>query len=250
MASGKKKKGKMPFLNKLLIIVSVMLVLVIGLVIVYFMNQITEVAVEGNSYYTKEQIEEIIIDGELERNAWYLYAKYNYFDTPQIPFVDKIEVEVTGRGSVRITVYEKAAIAYVEYLGSFMYFDKDGIVVESTAEQRTDIPKIIGLEFDSIVLHEKLPVEKAEVFDYILNLTKELKKNDIMPDKIQFNDEMEATLHFDKARVFLGKDENQNEKITRLKSVIEQLKGKSGVLHMEEVDEEHKNLIFKTDGES
>lgn len=239
----------MSVLSKILILICILLVLVIALAVIYFMNHITEAQVEGNSFYSEEEVKNLVMDGELEHNAWYLYAKYNYAEPPVIPFIDKIEVEVTGRGKVKIHVYEKSIIGCVEYLGSYMYFDKDGVVVESSAQEMPDIPKVIGLEFDTITLYEKLPVKKDEVFSYTLNLTKELKKNGIMPDKIQFSEEMEATLHFGEAKVFLGKDENQNEKITTLKSVVSQLEGKSGTLHMEEVDEENKNIIFKTDNQ-
>lgn len=249
MAARKKKENQSSGLKKILIVLCILLVLAIALIVIYITNQIVEVQVEGNEFYTDEEIQELMIDGELERNAWYLYWKYNYSEPPEIPFVDTIEVEVTGRGKVKVQVYEKSIIGYVEYLGSYMYFDKDGTVVESSQEEVGEVPKIIGLSFDSIALYEKLPVEKDEVFDFILNLTKELRKNEIYPDKLQFNEQMEATLHFGQARVYLGKDENQNEKITRLKSVIGQLEGKSGVLHMEEVDEDNKSIIFEKDAE-
>ena len=52
-----------------------------------------------------------------------------------------------------------------------MYFDKDGIVVE-TSEQRTPgIPQVAGLQFGYVVMNEKLPVENEEVFEDILDIT-------------------------------------------------------------------------------
>lgn len=242
------QKGEHSSVGKIVLsILFVFVVLVVCLGVAYFMNHITNVQIEGNSFYTEEEIQEMIMDGELEHNALYLYWKYNYSELPSIPFIDKIEVELVKRGSVKIRVYEKSIVGYVEYLGSCMYFDKDGTVVESSAQVMEAVPKIIGLQFDRIALYEKLPVEKDEVFKYILNLTKELKKNEILPDKIQFNDELEATLYFGQAEVLLGRDENQNEKITRLKALIPELEGKNGTLHMEEVDEDNKNIIFRND---
>lgn len=239
------KKKKSSGLKKFVIILFVLFFLVAGFAVAYFMNHITKMEITGNSFYTEEEIEEMIFDGDLQYNAWYLYWKYHYATPPQFPFIDKIEIELKGRGDVKIRVYEKSIVGYVDYLGTYMYFDKDGTVVESSTEIMEGIPRITGLQFDAIVLSEKLPVEKEKVFQYILNLTKELKKNEILPDKIYFNDAMEATLYFDKARVALGTDDNQNEKIARLKSIIPELSGKTGVLHMEEVNEENKNIIFE-----
>lgn len=39
-----------------------------------------------------------------------------------------------------------------------MYFDKDGIVVETSNRQDMSVPLIDGLEFDSVVLYSLLPV--------------------------------------------------------------------------------------------
>lgn len=245
MASRVNKKEKPSVMKKLFIFLCILLTLAILAVLAFFMNYITNVKIDGNHFYTEDEVKHLVINGELEGNAWYLYWKYHYGEPPVIPFIDKVEVELAGRGSVKIHIYEKSIVGYVEYLGSYMYFDKDGTVVESSAVVMEGVPKITGLRFDSIQLYEKLPVEKEEVFQYILNLTKELKKNNISPDKIQFNTELEAALYFGQAQVLLGKDEQQNEKITRLKALLSEIEGKAGVLYMEEVDEDNKNIVFR-----
>lgn len=243
----KDKKDTSSVWKKLVVIVWIFIVIAVVLCIAYFMNHITSVEIDGNSFYTEEEIKEMVISSELEQNAWYLYWEYHYSDAPEFPFIDKIEVELAGRGKVKLHIYEKSIVGYVEYLGNCMYFDKDGTVVESSVKAMEGVPKITGLQFDSIVLYKKLPVEKQDIFSYILTLTKELKKNEIVPDKIQFNEELEATLYFGQAKVALGIDENQNEKIARLKSLLPQLEGKSGILHMEEVEEDDKTIVFKQD---
>lgn len=241
----KEKKKRVSIWKKMSVILCVLAVIAGILCIAYYMNHITSVEIDGNSFYTDEEIKEMVLGSDLEQNAWYLYCEYNYFNPPAFPFIDKIEVELNGRGKVKLHIYEKSIVGYVEYLGNCMYFDKDGTVVESSAKAMKGVPKITGLQFDSIVLYQKLPVEKQDVFTYILTLTKELKKNEVVPDKIQFNKELEATLYFGQARVALGKDDNQNEKIARLKSLLPQLEGKSGILHMEEVEEDEKTIVFK-----
>ena len=42
-----------------------------------------------------------------------------------VPFVEKMDVSVVDPHTIKIEVYEKALAGYVEYLGHYMYFDKD-----------------------------------------------------------------------------------------------------------------------------
>ena len=42
----------------------------------------------------------------------------------KIPFVDSVEVSMESPSHIKIRVYEKTLIGYVEYMGSNLYFDK------------------------------------------------------------------------------------------------------------------------------
>jgi len=205
---------------------------------------IEEVVVEGNEYYTDEEIRNLIIDDIYTSNS--LYLRWKYASTPvDIPFISAIEVEMESSHKVKIIVYEKSLVGYIQYLGSNMYFDKDGIIVESTSEVIEDTPLIIGLKFEEIQLYEKLPVKDEAVFNTIVNLTRMLKKSDITPDKIYFNNQLEITLYYQEAKVLLGKDTNLEQKVSKLPSLFPKLEGKSGTLHMENYTEDTKNITFE-----
>lgn len=64
------------------------------------------------------------------------------------------------------------------YLGQDVYFDKDGIVVESSTQELEGIPQISGVTFDSLAIHQPLSVEDPTIFDTILSITKLLTKYD------------------------------------------------------------------------
>ena len=142
-------------------------------------------------------------------------------------------------------MYEKGIIGMVEYLDNYMYFDKNGIVVESSKKKINDIPEITGLNFNNLALNEQLPVKDTDVFDSILALTQMLKKNDIRPDKINYNKSLEIALTFGDAKVLLGTDDSIAEKVMRLKYLMEDLFGRKGVLHMENFNEDTKNITFE-----
>ena len=48
--------------------------------------------------------------------------------------MQRYDIDFDGPFAVSITVYEKNVVGYVDYMSSHMYFDKDGIIVESSSE--------------------------------------------------------------------------------------------------------------------
>ena len=149
--------------------------------------------------------------------------------------------------AVKIEVYEKTLAGYVEHLERYMYFDKDGIVVESSKEKTPGIPMVTGLSFDHVILYEPLPVEDEGIFKDILSITQLVNKYDLSVDRIYFGSDDSLTLYFEGIKAALGTGENLDEKVMRLQDVLPSLKGKTGTLKMENYTEETKNISFEPD---
>ena len=128
-----------------------------------------------------------------------------------------------------------------------MYFDKDGIVVETSKQQVLNVPLVDGLGFDSVVLYNPLPVEDEKVFNTILDLSQNLQKYDLAVDKIHFNDDLSIVLYIGNVRVNFGKGEYLSEKLHELKQMEGELVGLSGVLEMENYTEGSEYITFKKD---
>ena len=124
---------------------------------------------------------------------------------------------------------------------------KQDISLKEKVNYGTKENPITGLHFDYVRLYEKLPVEKEEVFQQILNLTQLLGKYEINADKIYFDHDMNVTLYFGQARVQIGGAENIDEKIMQLSVMVPAIEGKSGVLDMSDFDENTKSLTFEPD---
>ena len=231
-------------LKVLLAVVIVMAVLCGGLVFLWYNYSITQVTVSGNSHYTDEEIKDMVFTGPYSYNSIVLSLMYRNKSIEDIPFIEKMDVDILDSNSVRINVFEKAVAGYVEYLGHYMYFDKDGIVVESSNRIMEGIPFVTGLSYDHIVLHKPLPVKKSSVFLTILNITQLLGKYDIETDRIAFDSDGDITLYFGSARVSLGTDDFIDEKINEMHLLLPQLKGYSGTLHMENYVGEDVNFSF------
>ena len=55
------------------------------------------------------------------------------------------------------------------------------------------------------------------------------------------------TLHYGNVRIALGKDENLEDKMTRVAGILPKLNGESGVLHLEGFTNDTQNIIFERD---
>ena len=209
--------------------------------------KIRDIEVTGNSFYSSQEIIDKVVIDNYTSNSLFLYLKYQYMDTEEIPFVDKIEVSLVSPGRVKLRVYEKSIVGYVSYMGANLYFDKDGIVVESSSEVTEGIPCISGLKFDSLVLYQKLNVADDSVFERILNITQLVKKYELSPDRIEFGNNQALTLYFEEMRVALGNSGSLDEKVGRLHELYPDLEGRTGVLRMENYTEDSKFISFERD---
>lgn len=239
--------GKKGLMVKCGLVALVMLLITGG--VIWFLNafRITSVMVEGNIHYSTDQITDMVMNSDFSNNSVFLSMQYHNKSITDVPFVERIDVSVVDRQTVKITVYEKALAGYVQYLGSYMYFDKDGIVVESSNVLTPGIPEVSGLKFNHVVLHEALPVENEEIFQEILNITNLLNKHGLSATKIQFDSLYDVSLHFGKVRVIMGEDADMDQIIMHLTGILPHLEGKSGVLHMENFSESNKDITFEED---
>lgn len=215
----------------------------------YIVNnyKVTTVHVEGNIHYTSEEIKDMVMGGRFGDNSLFLTLKYQDKGIEDVPFVETMDVSIEAKDTIRITVYEKALAGYVMYLGRCVYFDKDGIVVETSEEQTAGVPQVTGLSFDYVILHEPLPVDEPEVFDEILNITQQLSKYSLAADRIYFDSTYQVTLYFGEVKVALGENKDIDEKIQKLQYILPSLLGKSGTLDMREYSEDIKTYSFEQD---
>lgn len=234
----------------------VIALLIIGIPVILFLNVfcLKEVDVTGSKRYSDKQIKELVLKTRLDYNSILLYLKYHYLKTPDIPFVEKIDVEMTTNHKVTVYVYEKMVIGCVEFMGEYLYFDKDGIVVESSPKKIENVPVINGLQFNEIVLNKKLHVlnydndqsdntelsnntgqsieteqnaqteQSKKLFHVILNLTKLISKYELNVNSINFDYSNEVSLRCKDIRVLLGDKSDYEEALSDLKNILKKAK--------------------------
>lgn len=229
----------------LLMALCVILLLIVLGVFISEKYKIRNVYVDGNTHYSDEEIKDMVLKGKLSNNSIYLSILYRNKEIKDIPFIETMDITIVSADTIQINVYEKALAGYVEFLGRYMYFDKDGTIVESSEEKTAGIPQVTGLKYGYVILYQKLPVEDESIFKQILSITQLLNKYDIFTDKIYFDDSLEMTLYFGDAKVMIGNQDYLDEKIMKLKYILPELTGKKGTLRMENYSEDMKNITFQ-----
>lgn len=226
-----------PERSKRKIIIGIVAAVIVLLAVILLSIRITEITVTGNQQYTADEIRGLLFKGDWDRNTIYCFYKDHFKEHEQIPFVEDYKIVFQSPTKAEVIVYEKSVVGYVSYMGSYMYFDKDGIIVESSSEKLDGIPWVTGLKFGHIALHQPLPVENGKIFDEILNLTQLLETHEITVDKIQYDSHGDATLIMGEINVYLGSNDQMNGKISELKDQLPVLAGLSGTLYLDTYDE-------------
>lgn len=243
-------------------------------VFIFFMTfRVTEVEVVGNTRYTDKEVEKMALTGPFSFNSLLVVWQNGHQEVTDIPFIESFELERMSRHKIRIHVREKQPVGYVEADGQKLYFDKDGLVVETavdsgsdaevvrpvqgesdpeedTAEYHaavTDVPLVEGLEFASAVVGEQLQVENEEIFNTIMGITRMVDKFEVIPDKVVFDEEYNATLYYGDVRVLLGQDALLEEKVARVAAILPKLAEESGELHLEDFESGTTQIIFARD---
>ena len=248
MIREQRKRQKRRKIGTVIFLIFIMLVAV-AVLVVWNVFTVKEVRVEGNELYSSEQIEQLVLSDEYSWNSLYVVAKYHLVDTGDVPFVDTLEVSLENPHTLHISVYEKGILGcfYIDTIGQYAYFDKDGFVVETSSEEIPGIPKITGISCDEVVLYEQLPLEQEDVLENLLNLTQMLKKYDLLPQEIQYDESLKPILVYDGTRVVVGSDEYLTQKIARLSAIMPELAGLYGTLYLDSWTPDTTDIVYKRD---
>ena len=68
------------------------------------------------------------------------------------------------------------------------------------------------------------------------------------PDYVSVDEQSKIMLVYGEVQVNLGKNECLDDKISRMSAILPQLGGRKGILHLENVTSERKNITFEDTG--
>ncbi len=213
--------------------------LVAGVVIVLILFcalffRVKKVSIEGNTYYSQEEMAGMFQKNIWEKNLITFWLMDKLSLTPELAFVREYEVSYPSVNEIHIKLYEKNIVAGIAYSNQYIYFDKDGMVLQSADRPVEEIPLFETKNMTTFTLYNKVQMEDEGLLNQILNLANLFQHYHVSWDKVQFDEDNEAWLYSGAIRVSLGKKENYDEEISALSSVLEKMKrnGQTGEIDM------------------
>lgn len=227
------------------IIIAVSAVLILTAMIFFFtFFEVKSVTVMGSDHYSQEEIKTMALTSAFSGNS-VLAPIFCTTDTDDIPFVEGFRVTQINRNTICISVKEKKSVGCIPYLDSYVYFDRDGIFIESSKERDESIPFFDGIQVNKVIKGEKLPIKGSTVLNTAVALATIFEKNETIPDHIVFDENYEISLIYGDITVQLGKDELLEDKMSRAIAILGSLQGKKGILHLETVTTNNKTVTFE-----
>lgn len=186
----------------------------------YFIFHIDTVTVEGTEYYTDAEIKNSVFTRDFSDNEIMFFIYDKIFGINTLPFVEEIEAEYHGPRSLTLHVYDKKISGCINYLGQYVYFDKDGIVLQTLSEHKEGIPVVTGINFGNFTVGKPFQVEDDTVFDSIMNVSQQIGHYGMEVEKIKITDGA-IRLVIGSLKVDLGKKERYDDAMAELAGVLE-----------------------------
>ena len=166
----------------------------------FFFLKITQVKVEGGDIYSDQQIIASAMSDKYAYHTLYFLAKSKLGHVDCLPFVQEIDVEWDSPTGIVLHVYDKTISGCVKYMGQYIYFDKDGVVLQSLTEPMDGVPVVTGIKFGKFTMNEAFEVKDDTLFETIMNLSRLIRHYKVKVDQIKF-DGRNVTLYSGKVEV-------------------------------------------------
>ncbi len=244
----RKRRNFLLFLIELILGLAILVILLGGAA--YFLCPLEKVTVEGTDLYTSDEIKGYILDDEYSDNTIYAFLKNLVFPKHDAEFIDSFDVKLTGLNSITIVCNEKTILGYItEEDGNYIYFDYNGVISEiSQTYIDRGYMKVEGVSCEEPKVGSKLSIGDSEI-GYLTSLIKLLRKNDLMPNGISYDENGRITLSYETYKIFLGSSIYLEEKLDRMMLILPQIEGLQGTLHLENYSNSNTDIVFEKDKE-
>ena len=217
---------------------------------VLLLTHVQNIEVDGTKYSKQGAIVEWFQEDTFTKNSLYSLWKIKTGAYELPVYLDKIDIRFNALWDICLEVEEKEIIAGVCINNTYVYFDKEGLVMTIEQEPLDGYVMIEGILSNQeqeiqIKQFEKLEIEEEHVFEIIYKFVKSLEKQNLSPDKIVW-DNGSMNLMFDQIKVLLGRN-NFDDKLAQIPPIMEgeELQGKAGTLYLENYNEVGDSITFK-----
>lgn len=243
----KRRKRKSRFGYYLYAIVMLLLTMANIVVATFLLTFVQRIDISETTHVQKSQILQWFKEDPYTLNSIYAVGKHKMAPPETPAYLQSVKVGWSAPWAIKIDVQEKQIVGCIMFEETYVYFAEDGTVMLKGSQVLEGIPIIEGLNAEEAALYGTLTFEDKKVFSYVVNISEQIKKNELKPDRLVWEEDS-MNLYFGEIRVCLGKL-NFDEKLVELPPILERLEGKKGTLHLEHYSEMSKNISFEEDKE-
>ena len=207
------------------------LAVVLGMGIYFLITDfsIQKIQISGNNTYTNAEIIEAMKEDGYIDNTLLMIAQNQIFDQTYLPFIEKVSMSYDDSHILKVKVKEKLRTGVFKYMNEYVYFNENGIAMESRK-----------------ILENKVPVKK-NYFNTIVSITKKITTYKLNVSEIHFEGEDDITLTSSKYKIYLGSSSYLDGKMSKLSSILETVSSnyKKGTIDMHLYTDDKPIVTFK-----
>lgn len=212
------------------ILYALILVFCIAFLLTSSLFNIKTINVTGNVRVSQQEV--IRLSGlNYQQNIFRINTKETMKAIFQNPYVKKIKIRRALPNIINIDIIERKPLVLVPYVGSYLFVDQEGIVVEiNSSIKELKLPIITGLKFNTFKLGEEIKVQSKEQLEGVVKLINEVTKTGISQEITEINTaDMENIKLITKSgiKVNLGDASNIEEKLPMAKAILQDLNKKN-----------------------
>ncbi len=190
---------------------------------------IKTINVTGNVRVSQQEI--IRLSGlNYEQNIFRINTKHTMKSIFQNPYIKKIKIDRALPNVINIVIIEREPLVLVPYVGSYLFVDQEGIVVEiNSSIKDLKLPIINGLKFNTFKLGEEIKLENKQHLETIVKLINEITNTGINEEISEINAEDILNIKLitkNGIKVNLGDASDIENKLPLAKAIIQDLNKK------------------------
>lgn len=199
------------------------------------------------SRYTEDEIRDYVFDKWYEQYGPLLKLYYHFRTIEPLTYTEKITIGFEDDGQIIVKAYEKVPIGCLLVMNNYLFFDSEGMILDSETTNTEDLPVVEGIEYTSVTLGKVFETKKSSLFSVVMNLVSMLRKYDVETETIRFDEDDNVTIWCDGNRVELGVRDSYDVPINMLSGILKEIKGSEEKYRFDlsEVDEDTSKIVAK-----
>ena len=195
---------------------------------------IKDIQINGLDNLTAEQVEGMLTSQKGD-NIFLMNKSKSIDNIMASHYVESVKINRILPSTVAVDLKEYKLRGYVPYMGSYLYINENGLILDIQKKTTRQLPVVEGLKFNDFTIGEILKVDNPSAFDTMVEFAKLFEKHELLADviRVDVSDVNDIHLYMGKIDVEFGSFDNANRKLSMLNEVLKHLDTNyAGVLNL------------------